>query len=82
MKFKKGTILELEIHDFAYGGKGIHRAETESGRYVVFVLNAIPGQIVRAKVQKKRKKYAEWWCFTVTVNNNNNKFALSDELNS
>ena len=59
MKFKKGTILELDIHDFAYGGKGIHRAETESGRYVVFVLNAIPGQIVRAKVQKKRKKYAE-----------------------
>ncbi len=59
MKLKKGTILELEIHDFAYGGKGIHRAETESGRYVVFVLNAIPGQIVRAKVQKKRKKYAE-----------------------
>jgi len=57
--FKKGEIVELEIHDFAYGGKGIHRSETESGRYIVFVLNAIPGQIVKAKIQKKRKKYAE-----------------------
>ena len=57
--FKKGEIVELEIHDFAYGGKGIHRSETENGRYVVFVLNAIPGQIVKAKIQKKRKKYAE-----------------------
>ena len=59
MIFKKGEIVELEIHDFAYGGKGIHRSETENGRYVVFVLNAIPGQIVKAKIQKKRKKYAE-----------------------
>ena len=59
MIFKKGEIVELEIHDFAYGGKGIHRSETENGRYVVFVLNAIPGQVVKAKVQKKRKKYAE-----------------------
>ncbi|MBL4703558.1 MAG: 23S rRNA (uracil(1939)-C(5))-methyltransferase RlmD [Flavobacteriales bacterium] len=59
MNFKKGDIVELEIHDFAYGGKGIHRMETEQGRYVVFVLNAIPGQIVKAKIQKKRKKFAE-----------------------
>lgn len=59
MNFKKGEIVELEIHDFAFGGKGIHRMETEQGKYVVFVLNAIPGQIVKAKIQKKRRKYAE-----------------------
>lgn len=59
MNFKKGDIVELEIHDFAYGGKGIHRMETEQGKYVVFVLNAIPGQIVKAKIQKKKKRFAE-----------------------
>jgi 23S rRNA (uracil1939-C5)-methyltransferase len=59
VNFKKGDIVELEIHDFAYGGKGIHRMETEQGKYVVFVLNAIPGQIVKAKIQKKKKRFAE-----------------------
>lgn len=59
MNFKKGEIIEVDIHDFAFGGKGIHRMETEKGNYVVFVLNAIPGQTVKAKIQKKRKRYAE-----------------------
>ncbi len=59
MNFKKGEIVELDIHDFAFGGKGIHRMETEKGKYIIFVLNAIPGQRVKAKIQKKRKKYAE-----------------------
>lgn len=59
MQFKKGEIVEVEIHDFAFGGKGIHRMETEQGKYVIFILNAIPGQLVKAKIQKKRKRYAE-----------------------
>lgn len=59
MKFKKGDDIEVEIHDLAFGGKGISRIETEEGKYVVFVINTIPGQIVKARVLKKRKKHAE-----------------------
>jgi len=59
LNYKKGEIVELEIHDFAFGGKGIHRMQTEQGNYIIFVLNALPGQLVKAKIQKKRKRYAE-----------------------
>jgi hypothetical protein len=31
MNFKKGDIIELEIHDMAFGGKGISRVKTEDG---------------------------------------------------
>lgn len=57
--FKRGNEVELEIHDFAFGGKGISRIQTDQGQYVVFVLNAIPGQKVKAKITNKRKKHAE-----------------------
>ena len=35
MNFKKGDIIELEIHDMAFGGKGISRVKTEDGDFVV-----------------------------------------------
>jgi len=57
--FKRGSEVELEIHDFAFGGKGISRISTDDGNYIVFVINAIPGQKVKAKIIKKRKKHAE-----------------------
>ena len=56
MKIKKGEDLILEIEDLAFGGKGLSRVETENGNFVVFVVNTIPGQKVRARVMKKRKK--------------------------
>lgn len=59
MKLKKGEDIEVEIHDLAFGGKGISRIETEEGKFVVFVINTIPGQVVKARVLKKRKKHAE-----------------------
>ena len=59
MNFKKGDIIELEIHDMAFGGKGISRVKTEDGDFVVFVINGIPGQTVKAKVMKKKKRFAE-----------------------
>lgn len=55
----RGEIIELEITGFAFGGNGIAKIPTEDGDYVVFVENAFPGQIVRAKVEKKKKRYAE-----------------------
>ena len=59
MNIKKGETLELEIHDMAFGGKGLSRVETEQGNFVVFVANSIPGQKVEVTITKKRKKHAE-----------------------
>ena len=55
----RGDIVELDITGFAFGGKGITKIPTADGDYVVFVENAFPGQKVLAKVDKKKKKYAE-----------------------
>jgi 23S rRNA (uracil1939-C5)-methyltransferase len=56
---KRGQELELKIEDYAFGGKGIARIRSEEGEFVVFVPNTLPGQLVRAKVSKSSKKYAE-----------------------
>ena len=54
--FHRGDTVELEIHDYAFGGRGISRIPTEEGSYVVFVDNAFPGQLVKAKIETKRKQ--------------------------
>lgn len=59
MNMKKGDSIELQITDFAFGGKGIAKIPTEEGDYIVFVENTFPGQMVRAKVENKRKRHAE-----------------------
>lgn len=43
----------------AFGGQGIARLSSETGDFVLFVENTFPGQRVRAKVEKKKKRYAE-----------------------
>lgn len=57
--FHKGEIVELEIVDYAFGGRGIARVETDNGQYVVFVDNTFPGQLVKAKIEKNRKRHGE-----------------------
>lgn len=57
--FKKGQLIEVEISDMAFGGKGIGKVETEEGEFVIFVLNTIPGQKVLARVVKCKNRYAE-----------------------
>ncbi|MBU0528718.1 23S rRNA (uracil(1939)-C(5))-methyltransferase RlmD [bacterium] len=52
---KKGTEVNLTIESLAYGGKGVAKVNN----FVVFVKNAIPGQIVRALIYKKRSAFAE-----------------------
>lgn len=54
----RGDIIELEITSFAFGGNGIAKIPTEQGDYIVFVENTFPGQLVRAKVETKRKRHA------------------------
>lgn len=55
----RGDIIELTITGFAFGGNGIAKIPTEQGDYVLFVENTFPGQVVRAKIEKKRKRHAE-----------------------
>lgn len=57
--FHRGEITELEITDYAFGGRGIAKIPTEEGFFVVFVDNTFPGQRVSAKIETKRKKHAE-----------------------
>jgi len=54
---KRGDRIEVTIEDLAFGGKGIARVGDEG--YVVFVPNTIPGQRVKCRLIKKRRKHAE-----------------------
>lgn len=56
---KRGEIVTLEISGYAFGGKGIAKVPTENGEYVVFVDNTFPGQTAKARITKKRKRFAE-----------------------
>ncbi|MCE7993681.1 MAG: 23S rRNA (uracil(1939)-C(5))-methyltransferase RlmD [Roseivirga sp.] len=56
---KRGEVLEIQIEDYAFGGKGIGRLNSEDGQFVIFVPNTLPGQYVKAQVKKLSKTYAE-----------------------
>ena len=56
---KRGQLIDLDIVDYAFGGKGIARINNELGNFVLFVPNTLPGQKVKARVVKAKKKYAE-----------------------
>ena len=57
--FHRGEVVELTITDYSFGGRGIAKVPTEDGFYVVFVDNSFPGQRIKARIEKKKKKYAE-----------------------
>tara|TARA_B100001287_G_scaffold46460_2_gene35527 strand:+ start:7176 stop:8615 length:1440 start_codon:yes stop_codon:yes gene_type:complete len=54
---KKGEILKIKIVDYAFGGKGIGRINRD--KTIVFIKDGIPGQIVYAKITKKKQNYLE-----------------------
>ena len=65
---KKGDLIELNIEDYAFEGRGIARINTEEiitgsqqqqSKYIVFVDNAYPGDKVKAQIRKIKKSYAE-----------------------
>lgn len=58
-KLKKGKTFTFKVEDMAFGGKGIARIITESGKYPVFIPNTIPGQTVTAKIIKRKKSFSE-----------------------
>ena len=53
---QRGDELELRIDALAFGGEGV--ARLGDGGYVVFVAGAIPGDLVRAVVHKRKRSYA------------------------
>ena len=55
LTIKKGLEPELKIESLVYGGMGLAKIDN----FVIFVKNAIPGQIVKAFIYKKKKGYAE-----------------------
>lgn len=56
---KKGDLIQLRITDYAFGGKGIAKVDDGENKFVYFIENTIPGQLVEAQIVKKRKRYAE-----------------------
>jgi len=52
---KKNQIYPLEVTSLAFGGQGVARIED----YVVFIRRALPGDIVNARIIKRKKSYAE-----------------------
>ena len=65
---KKNDIVELKIESYAFEGKGIARisqSELEhvnidsDKKYILFVHNSYPGDLVKAKILKLKKSYGE-----------------------
>ena len=55
MKIKKGQLIEVDITDIAFGGRGLLRLNG----LAVFVDQAIPGDRATIRIYKKKKNYAE-----------------------
>lgn len=53
----------MEIEDLAFGGQGVARV---SG-FVVFVTNALPGEVARVRIHRLRHGYAEGECLEILV---------------
>lgn len=65
---KKNDIVELQIESYAFEGKGIarisqseleHVNDDSDKKYVLFVHNSYPGDLVKARVLKLKKSYGE-----------------------
>lgn len=54
-KPRKGDTITLTIDKMAYGGRGVARING----FVIFVRGAVPGDIITAKIYKKKKSFAE-----------------------
>jgi len=58
---KKGDIIELNITDYAFEGKGIAKIQKDDNekKYVIFVNGSYPGDTVKAELRRIKKSYAE-----------------------
>ena len=53
---RKGEEVEVTIDSLAHGGAGVGRADAG---FVVFVRGAVPGDRVRARIEKAKRSFAE-----------------------
>jgi 23S rRNA (uracil1939-C5)-methyltransferase len=51
---KNNDVISLEIDDLAYGGCGVGRHDD----FVVFVEKALPGELIHARIRKKKSNHA------------------------
>ena len=60
-KLKKSDIIEVEIIDYVFGGKGIAKINLDNNdnKFVVFVDSTYPGDKVLTEIKKVKKNYAE-----------------------
>jgi 23S rRNA (uracil1939-C5)-methyltransferase len=56
---ERGQELELRIESLAFGGAGVARFGPSTHGYVLFVRDAVPGDLVRAVVTKRKRHYGE-----------------------
>lgn len=52
---QKGDVVELRVDRMATGGRGVGRLDD----FVLFVRGGVPGDLVRAKIYKRKKTYGE-----------------------
>lgn len=57
--FHRNQLVDLEIQDLAFGGRGLAKVATPQGHYVVFIPGTLPGQQVRCRITKPKNSYAE-----------------------
>lgn len=50
-------ILQLKIEDLSRGGAGVARIDTPEGKQVVFVPLSLPGDVVRAQITRREKRF-------------------------
>ena len=55
MAIKKGQLLNLQISNLAFGGKGLAKPDG----FTVFVDQAVPGDVAQVQIIRKKKNYAE-----------------------
>jgi 23S rRNA (uracil1939-C5)-methyltransferase len=55
MNVRKGRELEMTVEKTAYRGMGVSRVDG----FVVFVKGGVPGDVVKARVYRKKKSFAE-----------------------
>lgn len=59
-RIEKGTIVEVEIEDYAFEGEGVARfaaSEDSDKKFVLFVRGAYPGDKVKAKMARSKKSF-------------------------
>lgn len=68
MNFKKGDIIQVKIHDLAFGGTGVGKFPMPDGTYlIVFIERTVPGDTVMACLSKIKKNYAEAKLETIEI---------------